>query len=306
MSRHARYRLLGHQALPVVAALAALSLLAPAVGAQEPPASPAGGSCPWPATPGVPWADTIAAASRLGSEDVDAASGPARLLAAGDSAYDLGRHTLAYTAYAGAARDSATYEALWKTGRAAVDVGQGIDDEDAAHRWYALGEDWGRRAIGVAPDRPEGHYVLAEALGLVALDVGVRQRVRMAEEIRKEALASAAADSAYAGAWHILGRWNEGIMDLSGPSRFFAKAFLGAQVFGEASWDKAERFMARATELDPKKIVNHLELARIYIKTDRPAKARPELEAALALRPLDEQDCDYLNEARKLLADLKG
>jgi tetratricopeptide (TPR) repeat protein len=295
------------------AALAAAPFLlaclgaAPLSGQQTTPAdttaSPA--ACPWPATPGVPWADTAAASSHLSAAGISL-SAPDALLAAGDSAYARGRHTIAYTAYAEAARDSATFEALWKAGRAAVDVGQGIDDEDVAHRWYERGESWARRAIQLHGDRPEGHFVLSEALGLIALDVGVRQRVRMATEIRKEALATIAADSDYAGGWHVLGRWNEGIMDLSGAARFFAKAFLGAQVFGEASWQKAERDLARAARLEPGRIVHRLELGRVYMKTDRPEKARAELQATLALPPQDEQDCDYLGEARALLEQLRG
>ncbi|HKK08360.1 MAG TPA: hypothetical protein VKA44_05690, partial [Gemmatimonadota bacterium] len=209
------------------------------------------------------------------------------------------------TAYARAARDSASYEALWKAGRAAVDVGQGVDDQDAAHAWYRRGASYGKRAVEANGDAPEGHFVVAEAQGLVALDVGVRERVGMAREIRAQALAAVAADSAYAGGWHILGRWNEGIMDLSGAARFFARTFLGARVFGEASWEKAEEDLARAARLEPDRIVHRLELARVYRKRDRPDDARRELEATLRLPPRDEKDCDYLAEARQMLSELR-
>lgn len=285
------------------AAAAAVLAVLPSrpLAAQQPGA----GACPWPATPGVPWADTAAAAESLTSE-LGEAPGYAALLAAGDSAFARGRHTVAYTAYAMAARDSASYEALWKAGRASVDVGQGVDDEDAAHVWYGRGATYGKRAVEAKGDAPEGHFVVSEAQGLVALDAGVRERVSMAKEIRAEALATLAADSAYAGGWHVLGRWNEGIMDLSGPARFFAKTFLGGQVFGEASWEKAEKDLARAVELEPDRIVHRLELARVYEKTDRPEEARRELEKTLRLAPRDEQDCDYLTEARQMLSDLTG
>lgn len=305
-ARHRVFVGFGALSIPAVACLWAAPLAGQAGGSPDTAAdaTASAATCPWPATPGVPWADTTAAAAHLGAAAATGAWNA--LMAAGDSAYVRGRHTIAYTAYAEAARDSATFEALWKTGRAAVDVGQGIKDEDQAHRWYKRGEGWARRAIQLRGDRPEGHFVLAEALGLIALDVGVRQRVQMATEIRSEALATIAADSDYAGGWHILGRWNEGIMDLSGASRFFAKAFLGAQVFGEASWDKAERDLARAARLEPKRIVHRLALGRVYMKTDQPEKARAELQATLALPPQDEQDCDYLGEARALLEKLRG
>jgi tetratricopeptide (TPR) repeat protein len=276
-----------------------------AVGSVSAQEQPAPGSCPWPSTPGVPWADTTAAASKLTSE-LGQQPDAAQLLTAGDSAFERGRHTMAYTAYSMAARDSASYEALFKAGRAAVDVGQGVKDEDRAHAWYQLGASYGRRAVKANPDAPQGHFVIAEAVGLVALDAGVRERVKMAEEIRAQALATVKADSTYAGGWHILGRWSEGVMDLSGPARFFAKAFLGAQVFGEASWKKARDDLARAVRLEPDRIVNRLELGKVYEKTDRPDDARKELQQTLRLPPRDEKDCDYLEEARQLLAKLTG
>jgi len=300
MSRSPRVRARRAAAALLGAGGVALLLAAAPLAAQEAGSA----SCPWPPTPGVPWADTTAAAHNLGSE-LGASPSDSALLAAGDTAYERGRHTIAYAAYAAAARDAATYEALWKAGRAAVDVGQGVDDEDEAHAWYRRGASYAERAVAANPDAPEGHFVMAEARGLVALDVGVRKRVSMAEEIRADALATVQADSDYAGGWHVLGRWNMGIMELSGPSRFFAKTFLGARVFGEASWEKAEKYLKRASALEPERIVHRLELARVYKETDRPDAARSELEETLGLAPADEQDCDYLDQARELLSDLK-
>ncbi|MFW6193484.1 MAG: tetratricopeptide repeat protein [Gemmatimonadota bacterium] len=255
----------------------------------------------------VPWADTAAALTRLsregGGDDPDGAS-PDRLLARGDSAFAVGHHTLAYTAYSTAARAAPGYEASWKSARAAIDVGQGLDDDPEP--WYRLGESWGREAAEREPDAPEGHFMLAQALGLIALDAGVRERVQMSTEIRSEALAALEADSSYAGGWHILGRWHAGVRELSGPARFFARTFLGGEVFSEASWDEAERHLRRAGELEPDRIVHPLELARVYLETDRPEEARSALERALTLTPMDGQDCAYLAEARRLLEEELG
>jgi tetratricopeptide (TPR) repeat protein len=256
---------------------------------------------------GVPWADTAAARARLSREtgDGEPQAAPAdRLLARGDSAFAVGHHTLAYTAYSTAARTAPGYEAAWKSARAAVDVGQELDDD--AEPWYRLGESWGREAAEREPGSPEGHFMLAQALGLIALDAGVRERVQMSTEIRTEALAALEADSSYAGGWHILGRWHAGVRELSGPARFFARTFLGGEVFSEASWDEAERHLRRAGELEPDRIVHPLELGKVYLETDRPEEARSALERALSLAPMDGHDCAYLAEARRLLEEELG
>lgn len=257
--------------------------------------------------PGIAWGDTLAALSRLAAE-MDAeplpTAGAGPLLGRGDEAFGAGRHTVAYVAYAAAARaDEGAYPPLWKTARAAVDVGLDAG-EDAGVAWYGRGEEWARRAAEAAPDAPEGHLQLARALGLVALDAGVRERVRLSEEIREEARAAVEADSSYAGGWHVLGRWNRGVMELSGAGRFFARTFLGGDVLGEASWEKAARYLERAAELEPDRILHHLELGKVHAARERPAEARAALERVLSLPPRDYHDCVYREEAREMLSAL--
>lgn len=266
-----------------------------------------GGDAAEPGAPGVAWADT-AAARRLLSEELGvqrlADAGASRLVERGDEAFRRGHHTVAYTAYAAAVRADGGYDALWRAARAAVDVGQDVEGEP--QEWYGRGEALARRAIEIEPGRPEGHLHLATALGLVALDAGVRERVRLSEEIRKEARATLEADSSNAGGWHVLGRWHKGVRELSGPARFFARTFLGGEVLGQATWENAERFLRRAAELEPDRVVHPLELGKVYLQTDRPAAARRELERALELPARDRHDCVYQAEARDLLQEISG
>lgn len=276
--------------------------------AGDPAREPAYGACPdrldTPSdAPGVAWGDTLAAADRLAGElatDALADLPVDSLLRRGDRAFAAGHHTSAYAAYAAAARAGGDYGSLWKAARAAVDVGQDLSG-DEAEAWYGVAEAYGRRAAEARPGAPEGHLHLAQALGLVALDAGTRERVRLSEEIRREARAAVEADSAYAGGWHVLGRWHRGVMELSGAGRFFARTFLGGEVLGEASWEAAARHLERAAELEPDRMVHHLELGRVYRERDRPAEAVERLRRVLELPPRDFHDCVYQREARELL-----
>lgn len=280
-------------------------------GAQE--GTPGYGPCPdrldGPAdAPGVAWADTAAAADSLAARlGVDALGDlPVdSLLRRGDRATSAGRHTTAHVAYAAAVRAGGGYESLRKAAGSAVDVGQDLSGDEAKD-WYGLAEAYGRRAVEARPDAPEGHLRLAQALGLLALDAGIRERVRLSEEIRREARAAIEADSSYAGGWHVLGRWNKEVMELSGAGRFFARTFLGGEVLGEASWEAAARHLERAAELEPDRIIHHLELARVYLERDHPDAARERLRKVLDLAPRDFHDCVYKQEARELLEGLDG
>lgn len=302
-----------HTAVPT-APLLLLLLLAGDGVAQEPARAPADtaaggyGSCPaeldGPAgAEGVAWGDTLAAADTARARAGAATGSPRSLIRAGDQAARRGEHTVAYAAYAAAAARDAGYEALWKAARAAVDVGQDAG-EDGSDGWYRVAEEWGRAAVEASPDHPEGHLQLAQALGSRALGAGVRERVRMSVEVRSEARATLAADSSYAGGWHVLGRWNAEVERLSGAARFFARTFLGGEVMSEASWEKAERFMARAAELEPGRVIHHLELGRIHRDNDSPRRAAAAFRRVLELPPRDYRDCVYQRDAREALAEL--
>ncbi len=222
-------------------------------------------------------------------------------IAQGDSAHAAMSPAFALAHYEAAlAIDSMSYEALWKASRDAVDLGEFDADPERRERYFADGERYARRAISANPDDAEGHFVLARALGRVALTLGSKQRVAYAREVRAQALEALKYDSLHAGALHVMGRWNAEVMRLSGFSRFFAKNFLGGDVFSQASWDRAVDYMEKSVEQAPDRLVHHLDLAEIY--RDRGAegdreRAREQFQLVIDGQPLDYNDRFYKQQA---------
>jgi tetratricopeptide (TPR) repeat protein len=134
-----------------------------------------------------------------------------------------------------------------------------------------------RRAVAADSMGPEGHFAVAASVGRASLRMGRKERIRRAKVIHDEALRTLALDPGHDGAYHVLGRWNAEIMRLSGLSRFVAKSFLGAGIFGQASWEEAIANLQKAVELDPERIYHRLELARIYADRKRFQEARDQL-----------------------------
>jgi tetratricopeptide (TPR) repeat protein len=130
--------------------------------------------------------------------------------------------------------------------------------------------------------------------------MGKKERIRRAKIIRDEALRTIELDSTYDGAYHVLGRWNAEIMRLSGLSRFFAKSFLGAGIFREASWEGAVSNLQKAVELDPARIYHRLELARVYADRKRYQEARDQLSQIDALPDREILDPVYRERAAAL------
>ena len=229
-----------------------------------------------------------------------------RDIAAGDAARCERNSPAALGHYRDAlALDSLSYEANWKAARELTDIGKLMPDAQRKARdsVYAEALALSHRAVRVDSVGADGHYMVAVAAGRVALTKSARERVKSANVVRDEALRAIALDSRHDGAMHVLGRWNAEIMRLPGITKFFARTFLGASVFKQASWDNAVKYFTDAIALNPENIYHHLDLAEALVDADRPEEAKPHLEEVAGL-PLgcDPGDPVFKEQAAALLA----
>ena len=200
-------------------------------------------------------------------------------------------------------QDSSSYDANWRGALTLLDLGEQIPDPSKSSErdsLYSLAERYAARAVAASPKGADGHFALAAAIGRASLALGTKARIRQAGIIRKEALRAIELNPQHDGAYHIMGRWNAEIMRISGISRFFARNFLGAGVFKEASWKKAIAYMQKAAELDPGRIYHRLELARIYADRKRLADAETQLHAVESLPAREVMDTMYKRQGAEL------
>ena len=257
-----------------------------------------------------PRATRLAAIAILAATSVAraAASQPAvaEHIARGDSASVARRPAAALAHYEAAiARSPANYDALWRASREAVDLGE---VESNAARRRQLGEqatEFARRAVAANARGADGYFQLARALGRTALSVSARERVKYATDIRNNAMRALELQPQHAGALHIMGVWNAEVMRLNGIARALAKRFLGAGVFGTASWANATRYMELSVAADPQRLIHHLDLARVYRDVKRLGEARAAYQAALRTPVIDANDDVYRRAAESELRALK-
>ena len=215
-----------------------------------------------------------------------------------------GAHAQMTVASVAKSAEPSTYAELWQAAALAVDQGEFEKNEAVRRALYAKATRYARRAVALNAMDAEGHFHLSRALGRTALALGPRERVKYGIEVRDEALAALKLAPRHPGALHVLGVWNAEIMRLSGISRAVAKAFLGGQVFGTASWSEAVRYLELAVEIEPTRLVHRLDVARIYRDIDRTDDARAAYRAAIAAPASDPNDAVYrqqaVDELRKL------
>jgi len=203
--------------------------------------------------------------------------------------------------------EPANYEALWKTARAFVDLGDLLDPslKDLREKQMAsfqTGEDYARKAIKANANDSWGYFELSAALGKRLLLLGKKEQVKMSKEVKGTIDKAVALDPKNDLAYHALGRWHRRMAEIGGIKRL-----LGGLLYGgipKGSFEESEKFMKKAIELKPTYGNHHLELGRTYLATKKYKEAAQEFQACLDA-PIITSKCQmYKKEAEKELADV--
>jgi tetratricopeptide (TPR) repeat protein len=200
--------------------------------------------------------------------------------------------------------DTTSYAWLVSAANDAVDKAEFNPSAEQRKALYRSAEDYARRAVAANPDDAEGHFELARAIGRNAQTMGSRDRVKFAAVVRDEALAALKLDPKHAGALHVLGVWNAEVMRLNGFTRMIAKNLLGGKVFGEASWDNAQKYLEEAVAIEPNRITHRLDLAGVYADRGMKERARKEYEWIAGAPIVEYNDRNYKEEAARRLKEL--
>lgn len=227
-------------------------------------------------------------------------------IATGDREYAARRADAALESYERAlAADSDNFEALWKASRSALDLASGpLPSHERRTQLFRSGESYARRALALRPNDAEGYFALARAMGRSSQTLGVRDKVKYATAIRRNALECIRLNPRHSGCHHILGVWNAEVMRLGSFERVIARNFLGGRALGSASWPNAQRYLEQAVALAPERIIHHLELGDVNRDRGNATVARREYEAVLRLGVADYNDERYKAQAEAALRAL--
>ncbi len=201
--------------------------------------------------------------------------------------------------------DSNSYAWLVKAASAAVDSGEFNTNVEQRTAQYRRAEQYARRAVAANPGDAEGHFELAKAIGRNALTMGTRDKIKFAGEVHEQAMDALKLSPKHGGALHVMGVWNAEIMRLNGFSRMIAKNFLGGKIFGEASWDNAEKYLQEAVAAEPNRITHHLDLGAVYADRNDKARAIEQYEWVERAPATEFNDRHYKDEAARRLKDLR-
>lgn len=233
------------------------------------------------------------------------AQGVGARVAAGDSAYAALRAPDALHHYLAAlAVDSASGNALWRASRTESELAEYDSIPARAASLRVDAERHARAAVKAAPTDAQPHFALAVALGRSALMVTTVERLPYATEIHKEVDACLAIAPRHAGCLHVRALWAAEYMRLGSFTRDMANTMTGGALFTAATWDAAERDLRAAIELEPRRALHHLDLARILADQGKQDSARVEYQAAIDAPTREYNDARYHAEATVGMAGL--
>ena len=220
-------------------------------------------------------------------------------LSKGDAAHASRKAPEALRHYLAAiAADSTNADALWRASAVEAELSEFDPDSAHADTLLAAAERHARAAVALAPKSAPAHFALAQALGRKALRVPTTARLPYATEIHKEVTACLEIAPKNAPCLHVLGVWDAEYMRLGTFTREMANTMTGGKLFANATWEEAERNLKAAIEVEPKRAIHHLDLARIYRDQGKKAEAKKEYQAVLDAPLTDYNDEKYKEEAR--------
>ena len=204
--------------------------------------------------------------------------------------------------------DPRHHEALCKTARAYIDLGDLISEstagwEERRLKQYAVAEEYGRRAVKSDPDSTWGHFYVAAALGKIAMLSPIPKQIDLSNEIKEQVEKALTLDPRNGFAYHIYGVWQRRVAEIGQMSRVLASVLLGRTV-PKGSFEKSEEYFNKAIALNPKVIVHRLELAKTYIAWGKSQQARAPLKTVLELPVQVSDDPLHKKEAEQLLQEI--
>ena len=176
----------------------------------------------------------------------------------------------------------------------------GSRENDVAKRdaYYKQAEEYANYALKLNPLSDEANVAKAMVLGKISFGKSAKEKIRLAKEVKKYADNALNANPNNYVAWHIVGRWNYELANISAIERAAAKVFVASIPLGTN--EKAIQYFEKARSIAPQFTLNCLELAKAYHKAKNSTKAIALLKS-LQDFPVTTDDDNY---TKKLARDL--
>ncbi|MEP7258542.1 MAG: hypothetical protein ABI687_09140 [Flavitalea sp.] len=195
-------------------------------------------------------------------------------------------------------------QALCKSSELYNVLGKRQASKEKQKEYYNAGREYAVRAIKVNPNYADANFVMAISLGRIALVSSGEDKIKAVKEIKNYADNCIRLDpSSYKG-YHVLGKWHYEVSDLSSMERWLVKLTYGA--LPKSSLEESILNYEKSMRLNPRFLLNYLELAKACIRKEDKNKAASLLETMMKLPPISSDDIKIKAMGKKMLEELKN
>lgn len=199
--------------------------------------------------------------------------------------------------------DPNNYEATWNTSFLYARVGNRIADQDKKVEYFKMAKQYADKAFQLDSNDAESNYVMAVAMGRMALISPTKEKVAASRDIKKFTERAIQLNPNHAGAYYVLGKWNYEVANLNWAEKAAANYLFGG--IPEGSLDEAIRNYLTAIKLNPTYILCYYDLAQALGEKEFYDEEIRVLTKALTLKPLTEDDPSILIKCKALLDTVK-
>lgn len=181
-------------------------------------------------------------------------------------------------------------------------LGNRLSDKKKKVEYFTAAQNYGKSALALSPSEADPNYVLAVAMGRMALISSGKEKVQHVREIKKYCDAALAANPQHIRATHVLGKWYFEVATLNFAERAALKVIYGG--LPAASLADAIRYFEKVRTMEPSFVLNYLELAKAYKENGQSDKSIEVLNKLVKLPPKTSDDPSYKAEGKKMLESL--
>ena len=194
-------------------------------------------------------------------------------------------------------------ELLWRLARVLVCSGE-VKENGEGEKFFTSAEVYARRCIRIDSANVEGHTWLAATLGYLALSAGLKEQVRLTNELYAEVEKVLALDPQNDAAYSIRGSFYRALGNVSWLQRELASVFLGH--LPEGGYEESEAALKNAIALAPDVMRHQYEIGVLYLDWEKRDEAKKAFEFAATLPIRVAIDRPRLAKIKELLALLNG
>ncbi len=190
-------------------------------------------------------------------------------------------------------------EVLYKCSELCSRIGNREPNPSVRDRYYDNALAFAKLAYQHYPHSDDANVAMSIALGRIALTKSGKEKITTVKLIKQHAEKAIKANPNNFKAWHILGKWNYEVSNLSFIERAATKILYGG--LPNASLQVAIEAYDKARKLNPYFCLNYLELAKAYYSNHESGKAISMLSSMVPIPNTTEDDPIIKKEASALL-----